>query len=74
MSGKPFIMLYASPNQIGKATAQAMELAERARQHTSIEIQVVPVMELQELREKLAKAEEEIEALRAEIYELQEIL
>lgn len=37
-----FHMIYASRQSLGKATAQAMELAERARGFTDIEIVVLP--------------------------------
>jgi len=57
VSGK-FIMQYHNPNRLGKATQAAMELAERAKGFTSIEIQVVPHEEITRLKARIRLLEE----------------
>ncbi len=46
-----FQMIFASGNRLGKATAQAMELADRSRKFTDIKIMVVPHPDIADLAE-----------------------
>ncbi len=66
MSGQTFKMIYASPNRIGKATAQAMDLAARTREYTNIEITVVPHKDLADAKARIEALEAVVEAFRAE--------
>ena len=51
---------FASANRIGKATAQAKDLAKRASEFTSVEIYVYPAPEMKEL-EKLRERVRQLE-------------
>ncbi len=65
MSGQTFKMIYASPNRIGKATAQAMDLAARTREYTNIEISVVPHKDLADAKARIEALETVVEAARS---------
>jgi hypothetical protein len=53
-----FIVQYHNPNRLGKATQAAMELAERAKGFTSIEIQAVPHEEITRLKARIRLLED----------------